>query len=380
MNLRVERLQDYPKWGKGDSRQRFGKHWVLSMAKTHKGKALFSVLTVLLVVLVLWSLSTGAVDISPGQAFSIVVGNLGVSLPLNVTLVEQTVLESIRAPRVLLGMLVGAGLAVSGAALQGLFRNPLADPGLIGVSSGAALAAVTVIVLGATVLQPVSDFLGLYALPVAAFGGGLAVTVLVYRISSVGGKTVVATMLLAGIAIAAIAAAMTGLLTYVADDTQLRTLTFWSMGSLGGATWAQVGIAAAFIIPPLLIIPLYARALNAILLGESEAMHLGFDLNKTKRHLILWVALCVGAAVSVSGVIGFVGLVTPHLLRLVIGPDHRYLLPASALLGACLLLAADMVARTLVAPAELPIGIITAMLGGPFFLWLLIKQRRHYGR
>lgn len=281
----------------------------------------------------------------------------------------------IRAPRVALGMLVGAGLAMTGATIQGLFRNPLADPGLIGVSSGAALAAVSVIVLGATAFQGLSHTLGAYTLPLAAFIGSLLVTGLVYRLANVEGRTDIATMLLAGIAINALLGAATGLLTYAANDAQLRTLTFWLMGSLGSATWTQVFTALPLILLPVLILPWFAPALNAVLLGEAEAGHLGFNLERIKQVLIILVALIVGTAVALTGVIGFVGLVVPHLLRLAFGPDHRLLLPASALLGASLLLLADLIARTVVNPAELPIGIITALLGGPFFLWLLNRYR-----
>lgn len=186
-------------------------------------------------------------------------------------------------------------------------------------------------------------------------------------------------MLLAGIAINVLTNAVTGLLTYVANDEQLRTLTFWIMGSLGGATWQQIKVAVPLMLLAILLIPFQARALNALLLGESEAVHLGYNLEWVKKSLITLVALCIGVAVSISGIIGFIGLITPHLIRLAIGPDHRLLLPLSALLGASLLLASDLLARTIVAPAELPIGIITAIVGGPFFLWLLVKQRRHGG-
>lgn len=332
-------------------------------------------LMLLLSLVILLALGVGALPIAPGAVAAILLDNLGIRLPWIYTDVQESVLESIRAPRVALAVLVGGSLAVSGAAMQGLFRNPLADPGIIGVSAGAALAAVTVIVLGASFSAWVSSVFGSYLLPVAAFLGGFLTTLLVYRFSNVRGATVIASMLLAGIAINAIAAAGTGLLTYVADDTQLRTLTFWTMGSVGGATWNAVFAAAPFMLVPLVLIPRYARALNAISLGESEAIHLGFKLQRVKFQLIVLVAMAVGAAVSVSGIIGFVGLVTPHLLRLAVGPDHRFLLPASVLLGGVLLLLADVGARSLVAPAELPIGIITALLGGPFFLWLLARQR-----
>lgn len=289
---------------------------------------------------------------------------------------HEAVILSIRLPRTLLGLLVGAGLAVAGAAMQGLFRNPLADPSLIGVSAGAALAAVSVIVLGGQGLAFLTQALGPFSLPIAAFAGGLVTTLLVYRLASRDGRTSVTTLLLAGIAINALAGAGTGLLTYLADDQQLRTLTFWSMGSLGGATWPAVGSAALLIAVPLLALPLLARTLNALLLGEAEAGHLGIAVQRMQPLIVALAALAVGAAVAVSGIIGFVGLVVPHLLRLALGPDHRLLLPGAALLGGSLLLLADLLARTLVTPAELPIGILTALIGGPFFLALLLRWQR----
>lgn len=332
-----------------------------------------------LITIVIFSLGIGAVSIQPMQVLQILSEEVGLAIGSEVDAGLRSILVDIRAPRVVLGVLVGAGLAISGAAMQGLFRNPLADPALIGVSTGAALAAVSVIVLGATVLSSVQALLGIYTLPVAAFLGSLLVTILVYRLANVNGRTDVATLLLAGIAVNAIAGAATGLLTYVADDAQLRTLTFWAMGSLGNATWEQVLAGMPFILLAIIVIPINAYALNAILLGEAEAGHLGFNLERIKQMLVVFVALAVGTAVALTGVIGFIGLVVPHLLRLAVGSDHRFLLPASALLGASLLLLADLIARTVVSPAELPIGIITSVLGGPFFLWLLLRFRSQGG-
>lgn len=281
------------------------------------------------------------------------------------------VITIIRLPRLLTAAIVGAALALSGAAMQGLFRNPLADPGLIGVSSGAALGAVLVIVLGAWL--PLSA--GAMALPMGASLGGLLATAVVYRLGKGGGQTDVATLLLAGIAVNAIAGAGTGLLTYFANDAQLRTLTFWLMGSLGGVGWPQFIMAAPFMLVCGAGICMLGRPLNAFLMGEDVAHHLGYPVEKIKAVTVLMCAVAVGAAVSVTGVIGFVGLVVPHVLRLIIGADHRLLLPASALLGAAGLVGADSVARTVISPAELPIGILTTLLGGPFFLSLLLKRR-----
>ncbi len=349
--------------------------WLRVLGAVGRGRWVLLGLMALLLAVVVLGLGIGAVAITPGQTLAILGAQVGIALPWEFTAQQQAVLLTIRAPRILLGVLVGAGLAASGAALQGLFRNPLADPGLIGVSSGAALAAVAVIVLGVPPLALASGGLGLYALPLAAFGGGLLATLLVAWLANHGGYAQLGTLLLAGIAINALAGAGTGLLTYLADDEQLRTLTFWSLGSLGGATWREVAAIAPPIGFALALIAWRARVLNALLLGDREAGHLGFAVERTKRILIVAAALAVGSAVAVAGIIGFVGLVVPHLLRLAQGPDHRFLLPGSALLGAALLVCADLLARTVVVPSELPIGIVTALLGGPFFLWLLWRQR-----
>ncbi len=284
---------------------------------------------------------------------------------------QQTVLTVIRLPRVLLACVVGASLAVSGAAMQGLFRNPLADPGLIGISSGAALAVAVMIVL----VGPITGVLGLYGISVAAFIGGAVTALLIFQFAHLTGTFSVTYMLLAGIAVNALAGAGTGLLTYLSSDEQLRTLTFWTMGSLGGALWPAVIVVATVVIPSTILLVRYAKKLNVLLLGEQEAHYLGVNTQRLKMVIIMTTALSVGAAVAVSGIIGFIGLVVPHLIRLTIGPDNRLLIPASAILGAILLVAADTVARTIVSPAEMPVGILTSLIGGPFFLWLLLKQK-----
>ncbi len=288
---------------------------------------------------------------------------------------ERIVILEIRLPRAVLGMLIGAALAISGAVMQGLFRNPLADPGLVGVSSGAALGAVSVIVLGGGVLASAVEFLGTHALPLAALLGGLATTLMLYRVATRRGETSIATMLLAGIALGALAMAISGVLIFVADDQQLRDLTFWQLGSLAGASWVKIGAAGPIIAAALIACPFLARSLNAMALGEAAAHHLGIPLQRMKVIAIVVVAAATGASVAVSGGIGFVGIIVPHLLRLLIGPDNRYLLPASGLLGAIVLLLADAASRILVAPAEFPIGIVTAAVGAPFFLWILLKRR-----
>lgn len=289
--------------------------------------------------------------------------------------VDETILWNIRAPRTLMGALVGAALATSGAVMQGLFRNPLADPGLVGVSAGAGLGAICAIVLGAALPAGLMALVGAHLVPLAAFAGGWITTLVLYRVSTRGGRTSVATMLLAGIALGALAGAVSGLLVYAADDQQLRDLTFWGLGSLAGATWGKLLAAAPIILAAMLGAPFLARGLNALALGEAAAGHLGIPVQRVKNLAVLAVAGATGAAVAVSGGIGFVGIVVPHLLRLVSGPDHRALLPNAALLGASLLLGADMISRTIIAPAELPIGIVTAILGAPVFLWILLRRR-----
>ncbi|MDV9032456.1 iron ABC transporter permease [Pseudomonas sp. RAC1] len=298
-------------------------------------------------------------------------------LPLQGAGLEQAelILGQIRLPRTLLGLAVGAVLALSGVAMQGLFRNPLADPGLVGVASGAAFGAAVAIVGGSWV-GGLPDLLAPYLLSFCAFIGGLGVTALVYRLGRRDGQTDVATMLLAGIAMTALGGSAVGLFTYLADDATLRTLTFWNLGSLNGASYQRLWPLLLVALGVSLWLPRRARALNALLLGESEARHLGIEVEALKRELVFCTALGVGAAVAAAGLIGFVGLVVPHLVRLLAGPDHRVLLPASLLAGGALLLFADLVARLALAPAELPIGIVTAFIGAPFFLFLLVRRNR----
>jgi iron complex transport system permease protein len=330
----------------------------------------------LLLVLVLWlSLALGPVSLPLGDTLRAALRLLGLPLAADASVQQaELILSQIRMPRTLLGLAVGMVLALCGVAMQGLFRNPLADPGLVGVSSGAALGAAVAIVGGAA-FGGLPDVFAPYLLSVCAFFGGLLVTALVYRLGRRDGQTNVATMLLAGIALTALAGAAIGLFTYLADDATLRTLTFWNLGSLNGASYSRLWPLLLATLAVALWLPRRARALNALLLGESEARHLGFDVERLKRELVFCTALGVGAAVAAAGLIGFIGLVVPHLMRLLVGPDHRLLLPASALAGASLLLLADLVARLALAPAELPIGIVTALIGAPFFLYLLVRGR-----
>lgn len=330
--------------------------------------ALLAGLAALLAASAVASLASGAVPIPPGRVLAALLG-------AEVQPGDALVVLGVRLPRLALGALVGAALALSGALMQGLFRNPLADPGLIGVSSGASLAAAATIVLGDRFLGGLS----FAALPYAAFAGGLAMTLLLAALATREGRISVPTMLLAGIALAALAGALLGLLAYASDDRQLRDLSFWSLGSLGGASWGKVLAVLPLAGPVLVAAPFLARGLDALALGEAEAWHLGVRIQRLKAALVLLTALAVGAAVAAAGVIGFVGIVAPHVLRLAAGPGHRLLLPATALLGAAFLVGADALARTLAAPAELPIGILTAAVGAPFFLWLLLRRGSREG-
>ncbi|EGA64648.1 hemin ABC transporter permease protein [Vibrio brasiliensis LMG 20546] len=285
------------------------------------------------------------------------------------------VIHEIRFPRTLLCMLVGAILALCGTVMQGLFRNPLAEPGIIGVSAGASLGAALAIVLFAEVSQQYPQFMNLAAVPVFAFLGGALTTVLVYKLGTSKMGTSVTIMLLAGVAISALSGAGIGYMSFVADDQMLRDLSLWSMGSLAGANWSGILLCATTLLLLMTIFTGKAMALNALLLGEAEAAHLGIPVQRLKRQLILLTAVGVGVTVSVSGMIGFIGLVIPHLGRMLSGPDHRTLLPISALMGALLLTLADMFSRVVVAPAELPVGIVTALIGAPFFIYLLFQQK-----
>jgi len=302
---------------------------------------------------------------------------LGLSADLSHPLAsrDQLVLWSIRIPRIAAAAMVGGLLATAGAIMQGLFRNPLADPALVGVSSGGAFAAAAAIVLVDSRLGEGLRFMQNELLPLAAFAGSLATTIILYFIASRGGRTSIAIFLLAGIAIAAIANAGIGLLVFVADDRQLRDITFWLLGSLSGATWPKTAMLAPVLALALIACLSIARGLDLLVLGEAEAFHSGVDVERLKRIAIVLISAMTGVAVSVCGVVGFVGIVVPHLLRLAIGPAHRLLLPASALLGAILMTGADTLARTIVAPAEMPIGILTAAIGAPFFLAILLRQR-----
>lgn len=333
---------------------------------------LIILLSVLLLAVIIIATGTGALSIKPMQVVAILLEKLHISIPVAYDDNMPAILWYIRLPRVVLAVLIGAGLAVAGAALQGLFRNPLADPTLIGVSAGASLMAVLMILLQASV----PALRSMYAMNLATFGGAFVTALIVFRISKTGGQAVMTTMLLAGVAINALCNAVTGFLTYNANEEQLRSITFWTLGSLGGASWETVSGVLPFVLIPVIMLPRIAQALNVFALGEREAMHSGVKTGALKTQLIIYATMAVAAGVAVAGIIGFVGLVVPHIIRQIAGPDHRTLIPCSALTGAVLLTLADLISRTVATPAEVPVGIVTALVGTPVFIWLIIKQKK----
>ncbi|MGW5236371.1 FecCD family ABC transporter permease [Streptomyces nodosus] len=328
-------------------------------------------LVLALLVLVPVAAGTGAYPVPVGDVLATVQHHLGLG-GSSLDRVTESVLWNVRFPRIVLALLVGASLSCAGALMQGVFGNPLAEPGVIGVSSGAAVGAVAAIALGL-------DFLGTWTVSVLAFVAGLGTVLLVYAASRSGGRTEVVTLILTGIAVNAFAGALIGLFLFFADTAAVNQIAFWQLGSLSQATWPKVLAVLPCAALGLALAPWYARRLDLLALGERPARHLGVEVERLRMVLVLVIALLTAAAVSVSGIIGFVGLVVPHLLRMVAGPGHRLLLPGSALLGALVLLAADLAARTAAAPAELPLGVLTALVGSPFFFWLLRRTRRRQG-
>ncbi|SDD06998.1 FecCD family ABC transporter permease [Glycomyces harbinensis] len=329
------------------------------------------VLIGLLALGVLVSASNGAFAIPLGDIVASIAHKLGLGgAPVEGT--GEGVLWNIRFPRVVLGLLVGACLACAGTLMQGMFGNPLAEPGIIGVSSGAAVGAVAAIAFGLT-------FAGNWTISLCAFIAGLATVSVVYLMSRSGGRTEVVTLVLTGVAVNGLAGALIGLFIFYADNDEITAITFWQMGSLSQATWPKILAVLPLAAVGLMTAPRYARRLDLLSLGERSARHLGVDVERLRLHLIVIVALLTGAAVAVSGVIGFIGLVVPHLLRMAAGPGHRALLPLSTMGGAAVIVWADLAARTVAAPAEIPLGILTALVGSPFFFWLLRRTRRHQG-
>lgn len=317
----------------------------------------------------------GALQVAPLRVLEIVGSYLGFEQQ-NYTDQEYAVITSIRLPRVLFAVIIGATLSVCGLGIQGLFRNPLADAGFIGISSGASLAAVITLVLGTTIFGFLPKSIMPYLLSISSFLGAFITTLIVYFLAQNNGRTLITTMLLSGFAITALVMAITNFITLSASESQLRSITFWNMGSLAGANWTHLLVILPFTLICIIGLPMFAKALNALSLGETNAMYLGMPIERMKYYIIILSALGVGACVSVSGVIGFVGLVVPHISRKIIGSDHKVLFPATILLGALILLIADLFCRTIISPVELPIGVATAFIGAPFFLYLIIKEKR----
>ncbi|WP_341917033.1 iron ABC transporter permease [Hydrocarboniphaga effusa] len=333
--------------------------------------ALMFLLAVAVVAAAMLGLCLGSSSIALSRVIGSLIPAIGVGLDPPPGAFEIGTVLQLRLPRVVLALLVGASLAQSGAAMQGLFRNPLADPGLIGVASGAAFGAALAILLG----RQAPESMRIVSIPLAAFAGGLLSAALASGLARSDGHTRVTTLLLAGLAANALFAAGIGFIVSIADPSALRNISFWMFGSLAKSGWREIALIAPILIALLLWLPRQAHALNALQLGEAEARHLGIDVERLKRRVLAGVVLAVACCVALSGLIGFVGLLAPHWIRLWAGPDHRTVLPASALCGAALLATADVIARTSFAPQELPVGILTAVLGAPFFLILLMRHR-----
>lgn len=342
----------------------------------NKTRMLYWILSGLLIVSCLVSISIGSVSIEIKQIFSLILNRMGFENVQDFTTIQENVFWVLRFPRVLFGILVGIALGVSGVSLQGIFRNPLVDSGLIGIASGASLLASCFIVLS-SYISFLSFFNAQLTMAFVAFIGAAVTAFLVYRVSLYNGKINITMLILAGVALNAVSGSLTGLLTYFADDRQLRDITFWTLGSLSGATWLSLSILAFFVLIPAFILMRYRNALNAFALGEKSAYFIGVDTKKVKFVVLLCSTAMVGATVAFSGIIGFVGLVIPHILRLIIGPNHKALMPLSALAGALLICLADLLSRTLINPIEIPIGIITSIIGAPILLLIILKQKRN---
>ena len=336
--------------------------------KDRKNKIIFSLGFLSLIIISLISTTIGPVKISILQIIDILFDSININTNLSSSEISQafkTVVIDIRLPRILMGIIVGIALGISGAILQGLFRNPLIDPGFIGVSSGAAIGAMFVIMFSQLIAIE-NNFYIQFLLPVFAMLGGLVTTILVYKMSQISGKTNIMAMLLSGIAVNAFSGSIIGFLVYRASDMELRSFTFWTLGSLDNSNWLIVSIAFILILIPLIISTRLRKKLDVFMLGDAEAGYLGLNIEKLKKKIILIAAVMVGTTVAFCGMIGFIGLVTPHLVRLILGPSHKTLIFGSAILGAIII----------IAPAQLPIGIITSALGAPFFLWLIVSQKQ----
>ena len=344
-------------------------------------KIIIFLILILVIIFSIISLTSGPIKISIKEIFYILFnqfGFLGNTENDFFSNIQESVLINIRFPRVILAILVGAGLGTSGAILQGLFRNPLVDPGFIGVSSGAAVGAIISIMFGKLISNFLPHILQAFLLPILAIVGSFLTIMIVYSLSKVNGKTNVMAMLLSGVAINAIAGSIIGFFVSISSDLELRSFTFWTMGGLDNSDWFIVILVSFFTIVPFLFIYKFKTEIDIFMLGDSEAANLGVNVEYLKRKIILISSIMVGISVAFCGMIGFVGLVTPHLIRLFISPNHKYLIPGSALLGSLILVLSDFISKTIISPAQLPIGIVTSAIGAPFFVWLILSQKRRF--
>jgi iron complex transport system permease protein len=345
--------------------------------RSHVGRVpawiLLGSLTAVLLASCVLAAGTGQLQVPPDQVLGSLLHRAGLDLgPMPAHPQGENALWVVRFPRVCLAVLVGAALGCAGAALQGIFGNPLAEPGVIGVSAGAAVGAAAAIVFGAAAL-------GGWAIAAAAFAGGLITTLLVYALARSDGRAEVVTLVLTGVALNAFAGGVLAALTYVADEASRDQIVFWQLGSLNGATWSSVGIVLPLALGGIVVLWLLAGQLDLLALGERAARHLGVDVERLRRIVIVVVALLVASGVAFTGIIAFIGLIVPHLIRMIAGPGHRLLVPASALTGALILVLADLLARNAVENADLPLGMLTSLVGGPVFFWLLRRTRRSQG-
>jgi iron complex transport system permease protein len=339
-------------------------------------RQIFLLLALVLAGMLVLSAAIGAFSFTPSEMFRYVGQGFGWMQTTDADALDRNVFLRLRLPRVILSALTGAVLGVSGALMQGLFRNPIVEPGLTGTSSGAAFGAALVFVFGGRGAVAFTSALGSLAVPFVAFLGAFAATILVYRLSSSFGKVNIFTLLLAGIAVNAVCAAGTGFLSYVARDPQARNIVFWNLGTFTTADWRGVELVGVVFLLCFFWVQRHGKSLNALMLGESEATYLGIDPQRLILSLLVINTLMVAVTTAMVGVIAFIGLVIPHLLRIMKSSDYNFLLPASALLGAVIMTAIDIVARIVIPPAELPIGIITAVVGAPVFLWVLLRQQQ----
>jgi len=344
--------------------------------KIRKKNFSFIVLTILLLIVSILSLSLGAIYIPIKEVLLSLAQSMGLFLDNPLDSLSDGVIKLVRWPRTLMGILVGAALGLGGASIQAVFRNPLAEPGLIGISAGASLMAASIIAFESLLFTAVGQLLGHYILAFGAFLGAGIATWFVYRISLYKGRPHIGTMLLAGVAINALAGSLTGLISYLSNEQQLRTITFWLLGSLGGASWEAVFTLLPFVMLAFILLPMQAKALNTFALGEQEAKQMGQRPDRVKFRVIILATMAVGAAVSVAGIIGFVGLLVPHAVRMLGGSDNRFVLIASALFGSIILTLSDLIARTIAIPSEIPIGVVTALLGTPMFIYILIRDKK----